>query len=75
MGKPVFDKMADEYVEPVGEWKMIDGIRHVGASNLLIAQCSHCGKQFCDILNHAEYYDFCPVCGAKMKGIENNETD
>lgn len=66
MGNPLFDKTADGYAKMVGKWKTIDGIRHVGASNLLIAQCSHCGKQFCDILNRAEYYDFCPVCGAKM---------
>ncbi len=72
MGNQLFDRTTDKYAETTGKWKMIDGIRHVGASNLLIAQCSHCGKQFCDILNRAEYYAFCPVCGAKMD-LEESE--
>lgn len=43
--------------QPQGEW-IDDGFAH---------RCSECGKQGVGI----EYYNYCPQCGAKMKGADD----
>ena len=42
---------------PQGEW-IDDGFAH---------RCSICGKQGVGI----EYYNYCPNCGARMKGVDD----
>ena len=54
-------KLLDLVDRPQGEW-INDGFAH---------RCSECGKQGVGI----EYYNFCPNCGAKMKGVDNEQMD
>lgn len=46
-----------------GEWTMLDPDEY-----LLPFRCSHCNR------NSENKYDFCPNCGADMRG-DQNETD
>ena len=59
------------YVEPKqGEWK--DGYDASRICGVKLKVCSVCGKEYnCDL---AKRFNFCPTCGAKMKGT-NNEYD
>lgn len=55
-------------VAPVvhGRWNVVEGCR------LDNAVCSNCGRHF---QAYYEAYRFCPNCGAKMDGGDNNEVD
>ena len=55
-------------VAPVvhGRWDVVEGRR------LDNAVCSNCGRHF---QAYYEAYRFCPNCGAKMDGGDNNEVD
>ena len=48
-----------------GRWVMMEG------ELAFWDECSECGKK---ILHRTPYYDFCPNCGADMRG-EKDETD
>lgn len=55
-------------VAPVvhGRWNVIEGRR---LDNTI---CSNCGRRF---QAYYEAYSFCPNCGAKMDGGDNNAAD
>lgn len=48
-----------------GEWTIIKS----PLSNETIVKCDKCGDEF--IGNDVENYNFCPICGANMKGGED----
>ena len=45
-----------------GRWKMVEG------ELAFWDMCSECGRK---ILHRTPYYDFCPNCGADMRGEQN----
>lgn len=59
--------------EPVkhGKWQEISSVRNIGKCNIPISKCSCCDFSFCDILNKNELYNFCPNCGARMYGKDD----
>lgn len=54
-------------VAPVvhGRWDIMDGYKVRRA-------CSVCGW---DVPEYGKFYSYCPNCGAKMDGGDNNEAD
>ncbi len=51
-----------------GEWKDAYEIKSFRRTNPVV-QCSKCECYFCDIINnHRWLYHYCPNCGAKMDG-------
>lgn len=52
-----------------GRWKEHCGIVRYEHTNIPVFMCSVCGDYFCDIVSkHADFYHYCPNCGAKMDG-------
>lgn len=71
------ENFPDADVVPVkhGRWEEHCGIVRYKHTNIPVFMCSVCGDYFCDIVSkHADFYHYCPNCGAKMDG-DMNETD
>ena len=54
-----------EDLRPKGEWEIRGGKRY----------CTHCGKRACVTRDREDFWytvgtDFCPICGADMRGGE-----
>lgn len=64
----MLEKLPAADVAPVvhGVWNVVEGRR------LDNAVCSNCGKHF---QAYYEAYNFCPNCGAKMDGGDNDAAD
>ena len=64
----LIDEIPAADVAPVvrGQWNVIEGRR------LDNAICSNCGRRF---QAYYEAYSFCPNCGAKMDGGDNDAAD
>ena len=58
--KAIHDELNKE--EPKGKWIIIKS----PLSNETIVKCDKCGDEF--IGNDVEDYNFCPICGADMRG-------
>lgn len=48
-----------------GRWNNMDGYK-------MRKVCSECGW---DVPEYGKFYSYCPNCGAKMDGVDNNEAD
>ena len=46
---------------PIGGWRLVQGVSRI------IPMCPFCG--YCKLNNDASY-NFCPICGADMRGEE-----
>ena len=68
--KALYDKGYRKQSE--GEWKDHYLIKVKCPDNVYPSvKCSACETVFCDIINNHHFmYNFCPNCGAKMKGGE-----
>lgn len=68
----VIDRQPAVYAEPVrhGEWTPIN----LYCNHAREFKCSSCGESvYYDYYTRFCEYDFCPNCGAKMSGGEENE--
>ena len=61
-------------IAPHGEWKYV---QYDGNANIGNWHCSECGRVVFDYIRHLyksyskkPYYNFCPNCGADMRGAE-----
>ena len=51
-----------------GEWVKVPRIISYTDDNVEVrTMCSHCGAEFVEHIP-CDTYDYCPICGAKMKG-------
>ena len=72
LGYPPFLEPTDIAIEalqdrPSGEWKYLYG----SIGSYMTISCPFCGTTFNDV---AEWeYNYCPSCGAKMKGGAEND--
>ena len=56
-----------------GRWEDAHEIKSFRHTNIPVVKCSKCECYFCDIINNHHYmYHYCPNCGAKMDGEEND---
>ena len=54
-----------------GRWEDAYEIKSFRHTNIPVVQCSKCEVYFCDIINNHHYmYNYCPNCGADMRGSE-----
>ncbi len=52
-----------------GHWEDAHEIKSFRHTNIPVVKCSKCECYFCDIINnHHWFYHYCPNCGAKMDG-------
>ena len=57
-----------------GRWVDVRGIPSVNRKDVPVVKCSKCEICFCDLINNHHYmYHYCPNCGAKMDGGNEDE--
>ena len=68
--KRLIDAPTVDAVEVVhGKWEDAHEIKSFRHTNIPVVKCSKCECYFCDIINnHHWFYHYCPNCGAKMDG-------
>lgn len=62
-------------VAPVRHGRWVDKplIKSFKHTNIPVVECSACGIDFCDIINnHYFMYKYCPNCGCRMDGGDND---
>ena len=71
----LIDEIPTADVAPVRHGRWVDKplIKSFKHTNIPVVECSACGIDFCDIINnHYFMYKYCPNCGAKMDGGNQN---
>ena len=54
-----------------GEWIEKTNIKSFRKTNVPVYECSNCNGIFCDIVTNRDFYNYCPFCGAEMRGEED----
>ena len=58
----------------VVHWCDRQSLKRIKAGNFPVVKCSQCEVVFCDLINNHHYmYHYCPNCGAKMDGGNEDE--
>ena len=66
------DKQIAELMPKEGEWiEYPDCLRYEGAYNDTFIACNQCGHVWSTIDNCTETFDYCPNCGARMRGAND----